>query len=335
MKKKLIVGFAVVLILISVICCTAEHEITTYIVTFNDNGGTLTSSETQKIIEGDKVIKPSEPVYEDFSFTGWYIDSKCKTLYDFRKSVTNNFTLYAGWKSDPKYFTVTFDANGGMLNTSITQIVSKGEQVEVPLNPYREGFSFLGWYTDSGCLNLYDFNKPIEKDFVLYAKWNVITHKVTFEANGGILTDSHYQIIEKGNRLVKPNNPIFKGFTFVGWYIDIECTNRYDFEKSITEDFILYAKWGSMDEYISSIFDDFKTKTYDIVLECEITEECFILLCEKIKQSLNNINLDLSKTTGLISIPDNSFKDATRLISIRLPEGLTTIGSSVFLVAVN
>lgn len=48
------------------------------------------------------------------------------------------------------------------------------------------------------------------------------------------------------NTIVKdiPFDPVKKGYKFEGWYIDKECTSKYDFKQIITTDLTLYAKWG-------------------------------------------------------------------------------------------
>ena len=38
-------------------------------------------------------------------------------------------------------------------------------------NPVREGYTFIGWYTDKDYKNKYDFNTKITSDITLYAKW--------------------------------------------------------------------------------------------------------------------------------------------------------------------
>lgn len=67
-------------------------------------------------------------------------------------------------------FTVTFDSRGGTDVPSQNQMY--GELLELPEPPTREGYRFIGWYTDEACFELWDTeNRTIEADITLYAGW--------------------------------------------------------------------------------------------------------------------------------------------------------------------
>lgn len=70
-------------------------------------------------------------------------------------------------------FTITFDSRGGTDVVSVRQ--EYGELLEEPEAPSREGYVFTGWYTDSGCYDLWDVsNDIIESDMTLYAGWQKV-----------------------------------------------------------------------------------------------------------------------------------------------------------------
>ena len=68
----------------------------TVTVTFNTNGGSKIDPIT--VEKGEKVTAPPAPNNGDFDFDGWYTDPACTEPYDFNTAVTENITLYAGWK---------------------------------------------------------------------------------------------------------------------------------------------------------------------------------------------------------------------------------------------
>ena len=71
-------------------------------------------------------------------------------------------------------YTVTFDSNGG---TAVEQQqVEEDTRIGAPKTE-RLGYAFVGWS--------YDFSKPIVKDEVVIASWNIITYKITYDVNGG------------------------------------------------------------------------------------------------------------------------------------------------------
>lgn len=85
----------------------------TYTVTFESNGGSSVTSET--VEKGSKATKPTNPTKSGATFDKWYTDAACKKAYDFKKKVTKNITLYAGWIPD---HTVTYYLNGGYVGSA-------------------------------------------------------------------------------------------------------------------------------------------------------------------------------------------------------------------------
>ena len=78
---------------------------------------------------------------------------------------------------------------------------------------------------------------------------------VEFDSNGGTRVES--QTVSKGETATKPKNPTREGYTFNGWYLDLETKEEYDFDTEVTEDIILTAKWTKKD---NSKKDDTKTE---------------------------------------------------------------------------
>ncbi len=64
---------------------------------------------------------------------------------------------------------------------------------------------------------------------------------VEFNSNGG--SEIEEQRVKLGDPAVMPMAPTKDGFEFGGWYIDSELTTEYDFEASVDENIVLYAKW--------------------------------------------------------------------------------------------
>ena len=68
---------------------------------------------------------------------------------------------------------VTFFANGGKAVPQ--QLVIKGDKATKPGVSYEVSYpehSLVGWYQDVGYTSQWDFGEPVEKDLLLYAKWN-------------------------------------------------------------------------------------------------------------------------------------------------------------------
>lgn len=91
---------------------------------------------------------------------------------------------------------------------------------------------------------MYDFETSINKDIILYAKWNAVLQTkctIKFNTNGGSIVEE--QIVEKGGLAKQPDAPTRSGYTFEGWYTAVSDGQKFDFSTTITENITLYAKW--------------------------------------------------------------------------------------------
>ena len=194
-----------------------------YTVTFNPNNG---EAPFDAIAERNKKIaKPENPVRDGYTFVCWDLDDEA---FSFNTLITENITLVARWRHDenPETCIVTFATYDGSLVNSVE--VSKGETLKLPADPYREDYSFGGWFTD---FNLdYPFNPetPITEDIVLHAKWIYLggtKYSVTFIDYDGnpirvLVGEGVYvftQQVEEGSDAKTPADPIRDGYRFIGW----------------------------------------------------------------------------------------------------------------------
>ncbi len=76
------------------------------------------------------------------------------------------------------------------------------------------------------------------------------TYTITFDAQNNTIPTT--QTVVEGESLQEPENPTKEGYKFAGWYLDVECTNKYNFENKVIEPFTLYAKW--VDESQSKVY---------------------------------------------------------------------------------
>lgn len=64
---------------------------------------------------------------------------------------------------------------------------------------------------------------------------------IEFETDGGTVIP--YQIVSVGAMAFKPLNPTKTGYTFMGWFIDKGFTTPFDFDKPVSVNMKIYAKW--------------------------------------------------------------------------------------------
>lgn len=159
---------------------TENGDITTYAVekipevtiSFNMNGHG-SQVDPQTTYEGDVAVEPANPSADGWTFDGWYADEQLTSEFDFSTAITENTTIYAKWTENaptPANYTVTFEMGGHGTQVN-PQTVKEGSTATEPTAPSEEGYSFDGWYTDSGFTSKFDFGSAITADTTLYAKW--------------------------------------------------------------------------------------------------------------------------------------------------------------------
>ena len=165
--------------------------------------------------------------------------------------IDKHTTLFAQWKQvEAEVFAADFDANGGEFAGGIASMnVAAREDgtLPVPLAPTREGYEFAGWYYDAEGTQAFDFATKLEQDVKLYAKWieqtpAVDTHKVTF-SDGIDATEDAVVEVEDGKAVARPGDPELAGYKFLGWTLDKETMELYDFDTPVTADITLYGVW--------------------------------------------------------------------------------------------
>jgi len=127
-----------------------------YVVTFKSNDGTV--FKTEKVLDGDAATAPEAPVREGQTFVGWDRDFS---------SIKSNVTITA--KYDINKYTVSyFDGDGNPLAQEVTYYGSNVSNQEVPV---KEGYTFMGWFTDKNYQSKFELYTPIKQDENLYARF--------------------------------------------------------------------------------------------------------------------------------------------------------------------
>lgn len=197
-----------------------------YTVYFETNGGTEVSPITNSIL--DSVPQPSK---SDCTFAGWYLNANLTgSPVEFPYKPTKDVTLYAKWLQK---YSVYFETNGG----NEIETIKTGLLTELP-EPVRTNYIFEGWYLDGSLTgNKVQLPYEVTKNIILYAKWSP-TYLVTVVSNGGSEVPSfRARVIES---LTTPER---SGYTFMGWYTDIELSMEASFPITLSGDITLYANW--------------------------------------------------------------------------------------------
>lgn len=164
---------------------------------------------------------------------------------------------------------INFDLNGGTINgsdTMETQTVYSNEKLGtakcypngqpfvVPTDPVREGYTFLGWYTQAEGGTKYTFTEAVSSNITLYAHWNAHSHTVTLENDENKETNSY----DYGSSVSVPTPTKKTGYNFNHWEVTVpdgetapslngpDENGNYSFSMP-DYDITLTAKWTQKD----------------------------------------------------------------------------------------
>ena len=148
-------------------------------------------------------------------------------------------------------FTVTYDVDGGSAVAS--QQVLNGEYATKPQDPKKDGYAFIGWYTDKDYTSAFVFDSvAIKKDTTVYARFEQLTGKSEYTATlvGG---DASYAPAKTVNGVLYnlPTPAAKDGAAFIGWWMSDyqkpdKLTAQYE-GQTLTQDVTLYARYEDAD----------------------------------------------------------------------------------------
>lgn len=102
-------------------------------VIFESNGGSDIDDQVFKV--GGLAEEPTDPIKDEFVFSGWYIDKDLETTYDFSNFVNEDIILYAKWLETE----TESDATGGSNNNGSNSNNNTAQKL-----PDTGGFLALG-----------------------------------------------------------------------------------------------------------------------------------------------------------------------------------------------
>ena len=239
---------------------TATFTVKTYTVTFNANGHGTAPEEITGSKKGSKLSEQQLQglTATGYTFDGWY---KEETKFTADTEITADITLTAKWTANT--YTVKFDKNADDVTGEAPAEIQATYDVEFALsaNTFTEiGYNFAGWNTKAdGSGKDYEAKANVKNltaengaTVTLYAKWEAIEYKITYENTENATNDnSENYTIETETITLKA--PTKDGYTFDGWYTDNSFTEKSkvtEIKKGSIGEMALYAKWLVADKFI-------------------------------------------------------------------------------------
>ena len=232
----------------------------------------------------------------------------------------------------PNVYSITYVLNGGTQAEGNPTEYTEGEGIKSFKTPTRIGYAFVGWYSDE------EFKEEVKEitaeskgDITLYAKWEELSYKITYELNGGIQAEGNptgyaYTVGVKSFKA-----PTRNGYTFAGWFEDAAFTREI---KEISEDrkgdITLYAKWIK-DPYTQKI--TVKNVTY--VLSFDSNDNATNVVLSKFSDkkatsaSISKVKYN-GKSYNVTEIGDNAFKNNKKLKTVTIGSSVKIIGKAAF-----
>lgn len=221
-------------------------------VTFKSNYVGGANDSTQTIVTAVATgLTSNSFTRAGYVFVGWNtLANGTGTNYTDGQSVTitGALTLYAKWTAGT--YTVTYNYNSATGGASVASgsFTTGGANLVLPV-PTKTGYTFAGWYDDSGFTgSALASSITTTSSKTIYAKWTAATFTVLYEYNAATAGDSTASnTYTTGSTTITLPTPTKTGYTFAGWY---EASNfsgsAVSTPYTTSQNRSLYAKWNAI-----------------------------------------------------------------------------------------
>ena len=211
---------------------TAVWSINSYTITVITKSTVYIPSITKEY--GSTFELPESITRTGYTFAGWFEDSTYqKPLTDY--TVTKNKTIYANWTINS--YTLTIKPNNGEENIVVTK--KYNEDVDLPSNLQKAGYTFVGWIDESTGLNI-TLTKMSANNLSIVAKYDLAKFYLYLDthSNAGIISIFDYYTAS----LTLPT-PEREGYIFTGWHVDEACATDFELTTMPSYNSTIHAGW--------------------------------------------------------------------------------------------
>ena len=209
---------------------------------------------------------PTDLTRYGYKFVCWYEDSEENSgadCFQFDTPITKDLTLKTKWEAIK--YTIKYNLNGveGSVedqecDLSTINNTCQFATYDVP----RNGYEFKGWSLIKDSQNLYYKSGTTMTDILketseitLYAVWEPINYKITYDLDGGTYTNDINPVITyniENKEEIKLFKPTKKGYKFTGWNVEEstgsgsitgDTDSGYKLNVSSVGEIIIKAQW--------------------------------------------------------------------------------------------
>ena len=221
-----------------------------YKIIYELNDGVNKENVVNTYSSENTTILPS-PTKEGFTFDGWFLENNfINKITSIEKGTKGDIKIYAKWtkiEDELVFYTITYELNGGVNPETVVTTFTKNDEI-ILVEPIRENYKFLGWYTDSELTNkITKINKGTKENIIVYAKWEqneeIKTYGIAYILNGGVNpSDTPLEYVSTYSVILP--TPTREGYTFDGWYTEKEFENKVTvISIGSVGNKTFYAKW--------------------------------------------------------------------------------------------
>ncbi len=273
----------------------AKWKLINYSITYELDGGTnnINNKTTYNLI--DYSVHFYNPSRNGYEFIGWSSSifegvKKGISLYFGDGTIEcQDFTITANWK--PIEYSISYSLNGGFSTGNNPSKYTIEDEVTIPYNPRKKGYTFSGWKMNdekelisNGKLEIGTY-----EDLTFVAVWDAYdltvinddanagsvelsggSCNVWFDLNGGSWNSECYKSISTNEGLKMPSEtPVKNGYIFDGWY---KGNTKFTFSSStkIDSDLLLTAHWKDVSSKVYNI-----TGVYTDLSQYDSKDDCF------------------------------------------------------------
>lgn len=233
-----------------------------YQVAFNGNGSTSGTMSTREITYGSGKALPANTFKKTgYSFAGWNTkaDGSGTSYADeadgsgLMTTAGATVTLYAQWSKTT--YTITYNLNNGKNNSANPATYTITTATITLENPTRTGYTFGGWFKDSGYeTKVTQIKKGSTGNVTLYAEWTANKYTISYNGNGNTSGSMSATTGCKYGTSYTLKTNAFKrtGYTFAGWNTKKDGSGKsYKNKESVKNlssksggKVTLYAQWS-------------------------------------------------------------------------------------------
>lgn len=221
--------------------------VTNYTITYNLDGGTNSASNPASYTSTSAAITLASPTKTGYTFGGWYDNASFTgtAVTSIPTGSTGNKTYWAKWTAD--VYAITYNLNGGVNSASNPTMYSVTSAAITLAAPSRTGYSFGGWYDNSGLTGTAVTTIPTGStgNKAFWAKWTVVGYVITYNLNGGTNSASNPASYTSTSATITLAAPSRTGYVFGGWFDNSGLTGTAvsSIPTGSTGDKTFYAKW--------------------------------------------------------------------------------------------